>query len=135
MRNVSWVNKGLVVAGLVLGLAGPAQAITMADSRLGGLAYYDSHLDITWAANANINGADTWANQVAWASGLMQFPLPIADRHGSLWATHFPEQRPGSHVLAAQQGVRKIFAIEGSLLRPAAFRRITINSRIDADDT
>ncbi len=33
-------------------------------------AYYDDQLDITWTANANINGADTWDNQVAWAAGL-----------------------------------------------------------------
>lgn len=34
------------------------------------LAYYDPNQDITWAANANINGADTWNNQVSWAAGL-----------------------------------------------------------------
>ena len=33
-------------------------------------AYYDDQLEITWTANANINGADTWENQVAWAAGL-----------------------------------------------------------------
>lgn len=40
------------------------------ESRLGGLAYYDPNLDMTWAANAEINGLDTWDNQVAWAAGL-----------------------------------------------------------------
>jgi hypothetical protein len=34
------------------------------------LAYYDTVLGITWAADANINGVDTWNNQVAWAAGL-----------------------------------------------------------------
>ena len=34
------------------------------------LAYYDTVLDITWAADANTNGAGTWDNQVAWVSGL-----------------------------------------------------------------
>ena len=34
------------------------------------LAYYDTVLDITWAAGANINGRDSWDNQVAWAAGL-----------------------------------------------------------------
>jgi len=34
------------------------------------LAYYDTVLDITWAADANINGPDNWDNQVAWAAGL-----------------------------------------------------------------
>ncbi len=33
-------------------------------------AYYDTVLDITWAADANINGADTWAKQNTWAAGL-----------------------------------------------------------------
>jgi hypothetical protein len=34
------------------------------------LAYYDTALDITWAADASINGIDTWDNQAAWAAGL-----------------------------------------------------------------
>ncbi len=33
-------------------------------------AYYDNQLDITWTANANINGTNFWNNQVAWAAGL-----------------------------------------------------------------
>ena len=33
-------------------------------------AYYDTDLDITWTADANINGVDTWANQNIWAAGL-----------------------------------------------------------------
>jgi hypothetical protein len=33
-------------------------------------AYYDPNLDITWAADADINGYDTWANQMAWVAGL-----------------------------------------------------------------
>ena len=33
-------------------------------------AYYDDQLDITWAANASLNGADTWDNQMAWVAGL-----------------------------------------------------------------
>jgi hypothetical protein len=39
-------------------------------SVLGGQAYYDDQLDITWTANANINSGATWDNQVAWAAGL-----------------------------------------------------------------
>ncbi len=55
-------------------------------SRLGGLAYYDNQLNITWAADANINGKDTWNNQVGWAAGLTVggvggWRLPIADRN------------------------------------------------------
>lgn len=33
---------------------------------------YDDVLDITWTQDANINGLDTWANQVAWAAGYSQ---------------------------------------------------------------
>ena len=39
-------------------------------SVLGGQAYYDDQLDITWTADANINGLNSWDNQVAWAAGL-----------------------------------------------------------------
>ena len=73
MRNqmVPAVCAGILVLGLV----------SMADAALEGRletvpgsgvfqAYYDPDLDITWAADANINGTDTWDNQVAWASGV-----------------------------------------------------------------
>ena len=33
---------------------------------------YDDVLDITWTQDANINGLDTWDNQVAWAAGYSQ---------------------------------------------------------------
>lgn len=33
-------------------------------------AFYDNQLDITWTADANINGLDTWGNQDAWVAGL-----------------------------------------------------------------
>ncbi len=39
-------------------------------SRLGGLAVYDTDFNITWLANANANGAMTWADANAWAAGL-----------------------------------------------------------------
>lgn len=50
-------------------------------------AYYDTQLNITWAANANINGADTWHNQQAWAStlsigGVTDWRLPNMDLDG-----------------------------------------------------
>jgi hypothetical protein len=37
------------------------------------LAYYDDQLDITWTADANINGLDNWDGQVAWAADLKIF--------------------------------------------------------------
>lgn len=39
-------------------------------SRLGGLAYYDDVNNLTWLADANANGAMTWADANAWAAGL-----------------------------------------------------------------
>jgi hypothetical protein len=50
-------------------------------------AYYDNQLDITWMADANINGLDTWDNQVAWAAGLTvggvgNWRLPDMDKNG-----------------------------------------------------
>lgn len=50
-------------------LAASAQAVLI--DRGDGFIY-DTVLDVTWAQNANINGADTWANQVAWAAGYSQ---------------------------------------------------------------
>jgi hypothetical protein len=40
------------------------------ESRLGGLAYYDPNLDITWAADANINGYESWHDHEAWVADL-----------------------------------------------------------------
>ncbi|MHB1233154.1 MAG: Lcl C-terminal domain-containing protein [Burkholderiales bacterium] len=39
-------------------------------SRLGGLAVYDTDLNLTWLANANANGLMNWAAANTWASGL-----------------------------------------------------------------
>ena len=50
-------------------------------------AYYDTHLDITWAANANINGNDTWDNQVAWAAGSVESSATVA------WKTDRPPRK------------------------------------------
>ena len=50
-------------------------------------AFYDINLDTTWAADANLNGIDTWNNQVAWVAGLTigtvsGWRLPSADVNG-----------------------------------------------------
>lgn len=51
-------------------------------------AYYDPLLDITWAANANLNGLDTsWGSQTTWANsltigGVSGWRLPSADVNG-----------------------------------------------------
>ncbi len=74
MNKLVWT--GVLCAGsLSLGVSSTAQAalVGVLPATVGGTdyqAYYDTGLDITWAANANIIGADTWANQNAWAAGL-----------------------------------------------------------------
>lgn len=40
------------------------------ESRLNGHAFYDTDLNITWAADANINGSHNWFEQTAWAESL-----------------------------------------------------------------
>ena len=79
----------VLYAGILsLGLMSTANAvIAPLESRLGGLAYYDPNLDITWAADANINGLTTWDGQVAWVAGLTLggvsgWRLPSADVNG-----------------------------------------------------
>jgi hypothetical protein len=67
MSRHTWLIRGLVVVGLVLGLALPAQAVLLDRGR--GFIY-DNVLDITWTQNASLSGANTWDNQVAWADAL-----------------------------------------------------------------
>jgi len=66
LKGTLW---GILILMLITNLA---QAVVVPlESRLGGSAYYDPNLDITWAANANINNnLDTWDNQRAWAASL-----------------------------------------------------------------
>ncbi len=50
-------------------------------------AYYDPNLDITWAADTNINGLMSWADANAWAAdltidGVGGWRLPNADVSG-----------------------------------------------------
>ena len=57
----------------VITLPSQAALIGVLPSTPGGTdyqAYYDTQLDISWTADADINGFNNWANQVAWAGGL-----------------------------------------------------------------
>lgn len=70
---------------LLLGLVSTANAAL--ESRLGGQAYYDTELNITWLANANMNGVGNWGNQDTWVSsliigGVSGWRLPSADING-----------------------------------------------------
>jgi hypothetical protein len=62
------LRKLVLVAALVL-MAGGAQA-TLFDRGEGFI--YDDVLDITWAQAGNINGFDTWDNQMAWVADYTQ---------------------------------------------------------------
>jgi hypothetical protein len=65
-----------LLAALLLGAAGLAQADTLTGvlpATPGGTnyqAYYDSTTNLTWLANANVNGAMTWSQANNWAAGL-----------------------------------------------------------------
>lgn len=54
----------------LLAASGAAQAALV--DRGGGLIY-DTDLNITWMANANVNGAMTWDNAMTWASNLSYY--------------------------------------------------------------
>ena len=49
----------------------PAVANATLESRLGGQAFYDTDLDISWLADANMNGEQTWQTQMTWADNLI----------------------------------------------------------------
>ena len=61
-----------LLAAVILstGLLTTTGAHAALQSRLGGLAVYDTDLNITWLANANANAQMTWSQANAWAAGL-----------------------------------------------------------------
>jgi hypothetical protein len=65
------IASSLVASSLV---SGAAQAALQGRDLDGSLAtfeaYYDTDLDITWLANANMNGQMTWADANTWAANL-----------------------------------------------------------------
>ena len=61
--------RKLVLAAVLVLVAGGAQA-ALIDRGSGFI--YDDVQDITWAQDANINGAASWADQMAWADGYSQ---------------------------------------------------------------
>lgn len=72
LHNGGWA----LLAALLLGVAGLAQADTLTGvlpTAPGGTnyqAYYDSTTNLTWLANANMNGVMTWSQANTWAAGL-----------------------------------------------------------------
>ncbi|WP_084190988.1 Lcl domain-containing protein [Methylomarinum vadi] len=79
---------GAISACFFMSIAQSAQsAIAPLQIRLGGAAYYDPNLNITWAADSNINGLMDWNAANTWAanltiSGVSDWRLPSADVNG-----------------------------------------------------
>lgn len=65
------ITSSLIAASLI---SGAAHATLMGRDLNGSAgsfeAYYDTDLDITWLANANVNGPMTWAAANTWAANL-----------------------------------------------------------------
>ena len=83
------VKSSIGACVVTLGIATSANAaILPLESRLGGLAYYDPNLEITWVQDANINGMMDWYTATIWASsldigGVTGWRLPNMDRDGN----------------------------------------------------
>ena len=60
----------LAVASFCAGLLFASGSHAALQSRLGGLALYDTDINVTWAADANINGLMNWSAANSWAAGL-----------------------------------------------------------------
>jgi len=79
---------GAISVSITVLVSQAAQAVTVPfESRLGGLAYYDPNLNITWVADSNINGLMDWSTANSWAAGLTiggvsGWRLPSADANG-----------------------------------------------------
>lgn len=62
---------GAFGAGIISFAATIVHAVVLPlESRLGGLAYYDPNLDITWATDATLSGLVTWSEANTWLAGL-----------------------------------------------------------------
>lgn len=82
---IKLIRTILFIGVFSFGLLSAANATL--ESRLGGKAYYDTELNITWLANASMNGPGNWGYQNTWASGLTiggvsGWRLPSADVNG-----------------------------------------------------
>jgi len=67
MNKMKHLNTSIIALLAVLTTSGAAQA-SLIDKGSG--LIYDIDLNITWLANANINGAMTWSQANAWAASL-----------------------------------------------------------------
>ena len=71
LKSVRFQSRALLAAAsFCVGLLSATGSHAALQSRLGGLALYDTDLNVTWAANANINSFTNWAAANSWAAGL-----------------------------------------------------------------
>ncbi len=71
LKSMRSQSRALLAAvSFCVGLLSATGSQAALQSRLGGLALYDTDLNITWAANANINGSMTWNDAMTWVAGL-----------------------------------------------------------------
>ena len=80
-------NQFLTIVGLLVLSLSSRAAVLPLEMRLGGQAYYDPNLDITWLADADVNGQHLWADQMSWVgslsvAGVNGWRLPSADVNG-----------------------------------------------------
>lgn len=88
--TVKYIKCVAVAALIMISTSVSAALLGRLSSTPGGTdyqAYYDDQLDITWSAAVNVNGPDTWANHVGWASlysidGVTGWRLPNFDVNG-----------------------------------------------------
>ena len=85
--NLYHLKSTLCAAVFALVSTSTSAAVLPLEERLGGLAYYDPNLGITWAAGANINGPTNWFDAGAWAAsltigGVGGWRLPSMDVNG-----------------------------------------------------
>lgn len=79
------ITTGLIAASLASGAAHAAlQGRNMDANALTYEAYYDTDLDITWLANANMNGIMTWTAANTWAANL-SFTNPLTNQTYADW--------------------------------------------------
>ena len=72
IHHARWASLGVLLLG-VAGLAQADQFTGVLPKTSGGTnyqAYYDSTTNLTWLANADVNGTMTWSAANSWAAGL-----------------------------------------------------------------
>ena len=125
----SRVVTGVAFASL-LGLAvGTANAALV--NRAGGQAFYDTDLDVTWAANADLAGNMTWAGAQSWITslntgsylGVTTWRLPTTGQPDASCSTQIGGESLGNGCTGSEMG--HLFNVEGiSSATPGSFANV-----------